>query len=64
MANKTHLHKNDWSRTIFIDTGKIQTTQFNLTTEEIQDLVQRGKEYTVKYFDWRKTDEKLSLLPS
>ncbi len=63
MANKSHLHSNDWSRTIFIDTGNIQTTQFDLSAVEIQSLIQNGKTYTTKYFDWRKTDEKLKLLP-
>ncbi len=54
MANKTHLHTNDWNRTVFIDIGQIQTTQFNLSTDEINDLVQHGKNYTAKYFEWEK----------
>lgn len=50
--NKIHLHENDWHRTIYIDSLGIKTTQFDLDSKTIQDLVDSGKKGAEKYFDW------------
>lgn len=52
-ANKSHLHGNDWNRTVFIDTLGVKTTDFNLSRKKIKDLVESGKEGAEKYFEWR-----------
>lgn len=50
--NKIHLHKNDWHRTIFIDSLGVKTTQFDLDDTTIQDLVESGQKGAIKYLDW------------
>jgi NTE family protein len=53
IANKVHLHKNDWARTIFIDVGEeIGYTDFDLSKEQQQFLSDRGREGVRKYFEW------------
>lgn len=54
MANKKHLHKNDWNRTIFIDTLDVNTTDFDLPTPKIEKLIESGKNGVKKHFEWRK----------
>ena len=53
MANKKHLHKNDWNRTVFIDTLDVNTTDFNISKKKINDLIESGKNGVKKHFDWR-----------
>ncbi len=53
MANKKHLHKNDWGRTIFIDTLDVQTTDFKLPESKIGELVASGKKAVKDYFTWK-----------
>lgn len=52
MANRLHLHKNDWDRTIFIETGSIRTTQFDLSPDEIKMLIKNGETGVRDYFKW------------
>lgn len=52
MANRTHLHNNDWHRTVFLDAAGIRATDFDLTEPQIQMLLKNGKDGTTKYFDW------------
>ncbi|MCC6691162.1 MAG: patatin-like phospholipase family protein [Bacteroidia bacterium] len=64
MANKKHLHKNDWGRTVFIDTLDVRTTDFDLSKQKINALINSGREGTINFFNWRNADEKLSTLPA
>lgn len=58
IANKVHLHKNDWSRTVFIDVGStIGFTDFDLTKDQQAILVEAGQQGVRKYLDWRKSPE-------
>lgn len=50
--NKIHLHKNDWQRTIFIDSLGVSVTDFSLDQGTIQKLIQSGRDCTTKYFNW------------
>lgn len=50
--NRRHLHKNDWHRTIFIDSLGIKTTQFDLTQQEVNNLVASGRQGAAAYFQW------------
>lgn len=52
MANKMHLHKNDWHRTVFIDAGGVKTTEFDLPDDKVEMLVQNGQKGASVYFDW------------
>lgn len=54
IANKVHLHRNDWARTVFIDVGEtIGFTDFELKREQQKFLSDRGREGVRKYFEWR-----------
>ncbi len=56
IANKVHLHKNDWARTVFIDVGeKIGFTDFKLKPEQQRFLSDRGREGVRKYLEWRES---------
>ena len=53
MANKKHLHKNDWSRTIAINTFKVEATDFDIPKKTIDKLIESGKQGVIDYFDWK-----------
>lgn len=48
----THLHGDDWARTIYIDTLGVGTTQFDLSNEKKEELVASGKKGAEDYFEW------------
>jgi NTE family protein len=49
-ACKRHLHKNDWKRTVSIDTGSIHTTDFDIDDSEKRKLIIAGMNGVAKYF--------------
>ena len=51
-ANKSHLHKNDWHRTVFIENPGVSTLDFTLSDEQRSALIESGREGVNKYFDW------------
>ncbi|MFL5764189.1 MAG: patatin-like phospholipase family protein [Bacteroidia bacterium] len=63
MANKKHLHQNDWNRTIFIDTLDVKTTDFKLPPEKIRALLASGRTGVTDYFKWRDGDPVWNKLP-
>ncbi|HWM26774.1 MAG TPA: patatin-like phospholipase family protein [Chthoniobacterales bacterium] len=52
MANRLHLHENDWHRTIFIDASGVGTTEFSLSDAKTQMLIENGRRGVVEYFKW------------
>jgi NTE family protein len=48
----THLHSNDWQRTIYIDTLGVGTTDFDISSSMKNKLKQSGKNGATRYFDW------------
>ena len=52
MANRLHLHQNDWHRTIFIDASGVGTTEFGLPDTMVQKLIQNGRQGVEEYFAW------------
>lgn len=48
----SHLHSDDWQRTVYIDSIGVKTTDFNLSDETKKKLIESGREYTKKYFEW------------
>lgn len=56
IANKSHLHKNDWTRTLFVDIGEeIGFTQFDLTSVQQEFLVEAGKKGVQVFLEWRES---------
>jgi len=47
-----HLHSDDWSRTVYIDTLGVSTTDFDLPDSKKKALVQSGRKGTLAYFEW------------
>jgi len=48
----SHLHSDDWARTIYVDTLGVGTTQFDLQDDKKKELVQSGRKGAEQYFDW------------
>lgn len=48
----THLHSDDWQRTIYIDTLGVGTTDFSLSDQKKLALVVSGQAGVDKYFQW------------
>jgi NTE family protein len=48
----SHLHSDDWARTVYIDTLGVGTTDFDLSDEKKQELVESGRDGTLKYLKW------------
>ena len=55
-ANKRHLDPYDWHRTIRIDTGTISATNFALSKDDQDFLIDQGKDATIKYLDSYQSD--------
>jgi NTE family protein len=51
-ANRTHLRKEDWHRTVFIEAGGVCATDFGLSDEQVRMLVENGRAGTQRYFAW------------
>lgn len=47
-----HLHSDDWQRTLYINTLDVKTTDFELSSEKKQDLVEQGIVGAETYFKW------------
>jgi len=48
----SHIHSDDWMRTIYINTLGIGTTDFGLPDDKKQELVQSGRDSALAYFNW------------
>ncbi|MFX0202520.1 MAG: patatin-like phospholipase family protein [Candidatus Hodarchaeota archaeon] len=48
----SHLHSDDWQRTIYIDTLGVKTTEFKITDAKKRALVESGRRGTEHYFNW------------
>lgn len=48
----THLHGDDWHRTVYIDTLGVGTTEFDLSEKKKAALEASGREGATKYFQW------------
>lgn len=53
----SHLHSDDWSRTVYINTLGVSTTDFDLSDEKKKELTQSGKRGTSEYFEWYDNEE-------
>lgn len=48
----THLHSDDWARTVYIDTLGVSATDFSLKDKKKQELVDSGRSGIEEYFKW------------
>ncbi len=48
----THLHSDDWQRTIYINASIAKTTEFDLSDEKKEELIHSGRNGIQKYFEW------------
>ena len=48
----THLHDDDWQRTIYIDASIAKTTEFDLSDEKKEALIDAGRKGALDYFKW------------
>ena len=48
----THLHSDDWHRTIYINTLGVGTTDFDISEDMKKKLEDSGREGAELYFDW------------
>lgn len=55
--DNTHLHSDDWQRTIYIDTLGVKATEFEIGESKKQDLLCSGQTYTRDYLDWYNNEE-------
>lgn len=53
----SHLHSDDWARTVYIDTLGVGTTDFDLSDSKKEELVASGKTGAEKYFEWYDNSE-------
>lgn len=53
----SHLHSDDWQRTVYIDTMGVQTTDFDLSDEKKKALVKSGSDGAINYFKWFDNEE-------
>ena len=57
-----HLHSDDWHRTIYIDSLRVDTTDFDISDKQKTALVKSGKESTKAYLKWwRDTGSDLAI---
>jgi NTE family protein len=59
MSVKRHLHRNDWNRTVFINTHDIGSTDFSISKPDINRLIEEGKIGVKIHFAWRMSNEGL-----
>lgn len=52
LANRSHLKKLDWHRTVFLDDAGIPFADFELADSAIRTLVANGEKGCRAYFDW------------
>jgi len=62
-ASRIHLHKNDWNRTIVIDTTGVGVTEFDITKEKIESLIENGQKGVKSHFEWRNNPINNIVLP-
>ena len=55
--NNTHLHSDDWQRTVYIDTLGVGAVDFDIPEKKKGELVESGRLHTIAYLDWYDNDE-------
>jgi len=50
--DNTHLHSDDWHRTVYIDSKGVGTTEFDLSDKKKKTLAKSGKDSMEEYLKW------------
>lgn len=50
--SNSHLHSDDWQRTIYVDTLGIKSTDFDISDKMKKKLIESGRKGVQKYFEW------------
>lgn len=58
-----HLHSDDWQRTVYINTLDVKTTDFDISREKQDALVEQGIVGTENYFKWFEDPEETPVKP-
>ncbi len=53
---KRHLEPSNWNRVVFVDTLGIMGTDFEISQEEIYQLIEQGKTGVYEHFSWRMSE--------
>ena len=56
VQENTHLHSDDWHRTIYINTLGVGTTDFDLSAAKKEELILEGNQAAKKYLEWFQTN--------
>ena len=60
VAENEHLNRRDSQRTVYINHLGVKTTEFDLTTEQKEQLIKSGKDAVTDYFkQWKHKEEQL-----
>ena len=57
VQDSQHLHSDDWHRTVYVDTLGVGTTEFNLSDDKKNALVESGELAARRYFEWWEDEE-------
>ena len=62
---KQHLKSDDWQRTVYINTLDVGTTDFDISAEKRQALVEQGIQGTETYLQWfeEQSEQPVNRLP-
>lgn len=52
VQENVHLHSDDWQRTVYVNTLDVKTTDFDISPEKQDALVEEGIRGTEAYFSW------------
>ena len=58
---KQHLSPHDWQRVVFIDTLDVGGTDFAISQQNIDRLIEQGKSGVYKHFAWRMSENGLKF---
>lgn len=56
----SHLHSDDWQRTIYIDSIGVKTTEFDLSDDKKTKLIESGRQGVQKYFEWYDAEDAIN----
>lgn len=62
LLEQRHLEAEDWMRTVFIDIENVRSTDFDLSPDKKQKLMDNGGDGVLDYFQWRNSPEGQNVL--
>ena len=62
-AQRLHVHKKDWKRSVALDTNGVKVTEFDLPQAKIDTLLRNGRQGLVQFLKWRRSQPTELPLP-